>query len=642
MTQPIPFPLPEPTMDEEGRYAQVDAIFKDKADTYDNPATKDNYLTALAFYKKFLRDTNNYDDAMEADPRFYLASQWGPLALINVKQYLEQINIAGSDEYLTSSHVQGIMSAIRQTMEHAYLHQIIAQPVLNASMPPAVRETDLRTAYSPDEYDRIFAALEPGLAYAKSLLTKDAQGNFIRKAYTPTGMGKDPRLVDRTKADPKKPLIGEGWGCYQEIEGTYKPTLDNMCWYFENKMKCIPLPGTKENKQHKNFFHHAGTIHGGLKQVYRDLGVIMYMDADIVLHLLTELIAITGLNVESVLSLRRDCVQTHPLTGLPVLVYYKKRSGGDQELPIHVFDNNLKPNEVEMLQPLGQLQSQIITNTINRIRALTEDLVEKASEEDKKYLFIYQSTGQRTFGKVMCVDATTIADWTEKIVIQHDLRSDEGNPLTFTLSRFRPTRITEMVKEGYDLLDIFTATGHKSITTLMAYIDKLKTEAAFHRRIDQALTTIKDNHRMFKLHPVPVASESGAEPGNHVFKGPVCHCKHPYDPPDAVRKSGSWREGEACTYFNMCLQCDQVLITEVNLPRLFAYRREIMDSLRNGVDDIPRQGELYKRNLAILNQILRADGEGAMFTEEQLNWAMELAEENPYPVLDTFTYHGGE
>lgn len=642
MTERIPFPLPEPTFDEEGRYAQVDAIFMDKAKTFDTPSTQSNYLNGLSFYKKFLRDTDNYDETLEADPRFYLARQWGPIALANVKKYLDQTNIAGTDDYLTSSHVQGLISAIRQTMEHAFFHGIIDQPVLNVVVPQAVRETDIRTAYSSEEYDHIFDALRPDLRFIRSLVSKDDEGRFIRKPYQKTGIGCDPRVVDRKGQNPRKPLIGQGWPCYHEIGGEIKPTLDNMRWYFENEMGCAPLPGTKENnKQHKGFFAAAANIHGGLHRVYREFGVQMFVDADIVLPMLTELIAETGLNVESALSLRRDCLQNHPLTGLPILIYYKKRSGGEKELPIHVFDNHLAPDEVEELMPLGQLQSQKIRNCIDRIGALTDHLVDRMPEGGRKYLFIYQSTGNNSFGKVMRVDPTTIDDWTDKLVAKHGLKGDDGKPLTFTLSRFRPTRITEMIKAGYDLLDIFVASGHRSMTTLMAYVDKLKTESAFQKTIDKALTTIKDNHRVFKLHPLPIASSADAQPGTHVFKGPVCHCKHPYDPPEEVRKSKQWREGEACTYFNMCLRCDQVLITEANLPRLFQYRREILDSLNNGAEEIPRQGELYQKNLAILNHILRADGEGAYFTQEQLDWARELAEDREYPALDSFTYHGG-
>jgi hypothetical protein len=88
----------------------------------------------------------------------------------------------------------------------------------------------------------------------------------------------------------------------------------------------------------------------------------------------------------------------------------------------------------------------------------------------------------------------------------------------------------------------------------------------------------------------------------------------------------------------MCLPCENVLITEMNLPKLFAYRNEIMRSLNN-VNEIPRQGELYKKILMILNEILSPD---VLFPQEKLEWAAELAAEAEFEVLDTFIHQAGE
>lgn len=347
--------------------------------------------------------------------------------------------------------------------------------------------------------------------------------------------------------------------------------------------------------------------------------------------LLVELISETGLNVESVLSLRRDCFnEAHPLTGLPFLEYEKPRSGGEKELHVALFDENHR-----LSLGLKQRQSRIIANSIAAIQKLTEPLAKQASTEVAKYLFIFQPRGRTSTGGVGEVKRLTLSiaeSWTERIRKRHDLRADNGDALRFNLSRFRPTKITEMVAQGFDFFDIMAVAGHASVITTLSYIDRLKWANDFHHKIERALTSIRRNKQEYERKPLPVAITRNATPGNFIFKAPVCHCKNPYDPPEAVRRSGSYHEGEACTYFNMCLSCDNVLVTEMNLPRVVSYRSDIELALTN-VSDIPRQGELYKKTKMILDEILAP---GILFSKEAIDWATQLAQVASFEVLDSF------
>jgi hypothetical protein len=82
----------------------------------------------------------------------------------------------------------------------------------------------------------------------------------------------------------------------------------------------------------------------------------------------------------------------------------------------------------------------------------------------------------------------------------------------------------------------------------------------------------------------------------------------------------------------MCLSCENVLITEMNLPKLVAYRREISQALAN-LNEIPRLGELYKKTKMILDEILCP---GVLFTQQALDWAAQLADGEEFEVLDSF------
>ncbi len=218
------------------------------------------------------------------------------------------------------------------------------------------------------------------------------------------------------------------------------------------------------------------------------------------------------------------------------------------------------------------------------------------------------------------------------MIKEHGLRADNGDVLSFNLSRFRPTKITELVAQGYDFFDIMAIAGHSSITTTLSYIDRLKWASDFHNKIEAALTTIKSNKKEYERKPLPVAITRNATPGDFIFRAPVCHCKNPYDPPQVVRKGSNYHEGDPCSNFNMCLTCDNVLITEMNLPKHIAYRSEIVRALAN-VSEIPRQGELYKQTKMVLDQILTP---GQIFSQDALDWAAQVAEVEEFEVLDSF------
>jgi integrase len=619
-------PMPEPTLDKP--YAQVDWVFQEKMSLYEIEDSKNNYQTALHFYKRFLQETNNYNPQLADDPRFYIKDEWGAMALHKVKQWIQATNIEGTEGYLTSYTLISHFSAIRQTMEYAYEHSYIDRPVINVFMPQAVRETAIRTAFSNEEYTAIFNAISPMIQFSKSLL----------KPYRRTGRGQDPRKIKKTGFTRSGKFLGQGWACWvsSTTDDSFVPSDDNMRWYFENVMECIPLPATPENiKKHRSFLLSASNIHGGLNELYRRWGVSSFIDQDVIMPLLVKLISETGLNVESLLSLKRDCFkEAHPLTGLPYIEYEKPRSGGEKELHIILYD---KAEDGEFMA-LGQKQSQIISKTIRTILELNEPLVEVASEEDRNLLFLHKSTGNTTYGRVKPINLSVIHTWTQRIVKEHDLCGGDGKPLIFALSRFRPTKFTEMVMQGYDIFDIMTVAGHKSITTTLTYIDRLKSTNDFHRTIKRELTTIKENKRAHERRPLPIAITSDAKPGDFIFKAPVCHCKNPYSPPDVVKNSKSYHEGDACTFWNMCLQCENVLITEMNLPKLFAYRSEIRRALGN-VNQIPRQGELYKKILMILDEILSPN---VLFPQEKLDRAAELSKDTEFEVLDPFIHQAGE
>jgi hypothetical protein len=260
----------------------VDWIFQEKISLYDKRDSKDTYRTGLAFYKRFLQETNNYNPLLDGDPRFYIKDEWDVMALHKVKQWIEATNIPGTEDYLASYTVLNNFGAIRQTMEYAYEHNYIKRPVIYVRLPPGVRETSLRTAYSNEEYTAIFNTISPMIQFSRSLL----------RPYRKTGKGCDPKRVEKRGAGRGEKLLGQGWTCWAKtLDGNHLVRSDdNLRWYFENVMDCVPLPGTPEHmKKHQPFFASASSIHGGLNRLYRKWGVASLIDQDVIMPLVVKL-----------------------------------------------------------------------------------------------------------------------------------------------------------------------------------------------------------------------------------------------------------------------------------------------------------------------------------------------------------------
>lgn len=612
--------LPMPT--KENPFIQVDWIFEQKASTYDFLSTRQSYASSCVFYKKYLAQTLNYNHPPNSEFLFFIEKEWDNLALVKVKRWIEATNIEGTEDYLTSGTIAGHFSAIRRAMIYAYECGYIESLITPASVNRVVRETSTRAAFTSEEYDAIFKVITPLVKFSKGLLLP----------YKKIGFGKDPRI----RLPAREKIIGQGWACWKLSDDGKEmvPSDNNMIWYFENILNCQPIPSIRRKyEEHKSFLDSAWRFFGGINTLYRKWGVSTFTDQFVLMPLIVKLVAETGLNVESVLSLRRDCFsQEHDLTHLPCIEYYKQRSKGEKVLVLELFDGK---SEKEYLK-LGQKQSQIIASTIRTILELTQPLVELADEEDKEYLLLYQRSQATSFGKVTRMKKWVMRNWMRNIAEEYDLRDSEGKRLEFNLTRFRPTKFTELVQQGYDIFNIMGIAGHSSIITTLSYVDKLKCAEDFHLTISRELENIKKNAYEYQKIPLPVAADIQAKPGNFIFKSNnFSFCKNPYDPPSKVKRSKNYYQGDPCIYFNMCLQCKNVLITEMNLPKLAAYRNEISRTLKNGVEDMPRQGELYKKNLAILDEIFTPD---KVFPEAILNRAIQVANDVEFEVLDSFIY----
>lgn len=601
--------LPEPT--KANPYVQIEFIFMRVADTKENQNTRNNYLGAMRFYKTFLKSTNNYDNSLKTDNRFYLQKHWNEFALVNVRNYMDATNKRNNEGYLTSHTLVGYFSAIRIVFQEAISMGLFkTDAFIDVAFGQVVRETETNIAYSVLEFDQIKVALKEELNYVYKIYRKDG--------YKFTGVGEDPR---------NRP-IGDRNAKWNLIE--------NMRWYFENVLDFDPIIGISENKiNHKMYVEYAPTKYfneiGGLRGIYRLWGVTPFIDADVIMPLVIQLAIQTGLNVESLLELEIDCYEeSSPLTGVPSIKYFKRRSGGDKEM--HINTNPINDNVT--LKNFRQHQAKLIGNTIKIVLALTSDIRINLPTEIKRKLFIMQSTSQKTLGEIKQVNSSITSNWYSKFVNKYNLKSDDGRRLSFNLRRFRSTKITDMVEKGIDIFELQHEMGHSSVQTTMNYLSKNKLHISAREKVSSALNQIFENKSWAESEKPNYATDQSSNNQNVIYKGILCDCKNPFDPPEDVKKLKTYQEGQPCTRMNMCMFCNNVIIFKRDLPLIWMYKKQIEVALDRVTDQLPNQQE-YLKSLDIIYALF--DEEQSEFTKEDIEWAISVSE-NLDELVDPVTY----
>lgn len=575
-------------------FCQVAWIFERRGARVRSDSGKENYRNASKHFIDYLQNT-------VGRLPYVLKEQWNILSLVLFKNWLFAHDSLGSHSRV------GVLSAVRQTMlEAVSLGQTATPEIANATASEGYRETTMRDVYSKTELAAILEAVQ----------LEERVTNAVLAGYKPTGVGRDPQ--ERVKGiNPRhRAAHGIGWNCE-----------DNMRWYFENKMHCVPHSTVGEaGELHKRFFTATTNYHGGFPALYRKFGVSARRDELLLGPLLIRLSYLTGLNPYSLVNLKVDCLTEHPLTNTPCLSYMKLRSGGEKQLLIDLLNDKqtIDQDGAEAAElNLKREQAILVERAIKKILELTAPLRARAdtSEELKSLLFIYESSGVKTISKVFHLDVVKANKWCRNLAKAYKLKTASGATLSFNLARFRPTKLTEMAAQGKDFFEIQHVAGHKSIATTLDYIEERTLDTVAEEAISTALTTIWTNRQEFNApsttslpkKTIPIAP----------FKGLVSDCKNVFDPPRSVRLSAEYVEGAACTRYNMCLLCKNILLMQEHLPTLAHYRSQLRSAIEgNSSLDLPHI-HVYERSLAVLDQIF--DPDTSDFSEEELSEAIALS-----------------
>lgn len=568
-------------------FIQIEQLFASQSNTVPSKSGKNNYRDACIRFIEFLSE-------LYGTIPLRIMAVFDEHLLSRYRKYLQQKimsrEISSHHANTTLSSVRKALNRLTQVLDMGYIFFDINGFDTN-------RETDLKKPFTKDERFKILDAIEKGLDESRSSLIP----------YKKTGIGKNP--LDKHGA---------------RIRGL--STLENAQWLFENPLKCNPVHhNTAKSPIERAFLKIIADSDKGLMEVYNEWGVIPMVSTDILIPYLLRLAQVTGFNADSLLSLDiDDYVDCYPATSRPCLRYWKERSDGYKEYHLDLFK--------AQLNWLTSTQAKSVKGIFQEVLLLTSSIRQNIEDDAlKNRLFIYQSNSSKKHGRVSPIlgnegeNAKALGDSLARFVDKYSLKNDKGEPLTLTISRFRPTFVSEMINSGVSLREIQLMLGHSSIQTTIRYLDSLDFNSISREKLNNKLKEIHQS----TLDGQPEELTQKVESKNDAelvvtFHTPLAECKNIFDPPEFVKNLPSYTSGTPCSQYNKCLSCDNVIITAKNLPEIFAMKRDYtLLTEHTRVMDTP-YGHVIKENLELIKGII--DPELSDFSIEELEDGRRLAE----------------
>ncbi|MBX8556768.1 tyrosine-type recombinase/integrase [Pseudomonas cichorii] len=520
-----------------------------------------------------------------------------PFILPMFRSYLEQQIVVGD---LSPSAANTLVSSVRKTLTTIKnIKGYTGSDFINCQGFDADRVTDAYRPYSSAERVRISTSVNEDIEHY----------NTLAQPYQRSGIGEDP--ID--------------------AKGSLRPgcnTLENARWIFENKLGCAHVGHDQKDSEdpHVRAFLRIVSRSGiGLREIVEGWGVHYLVDAQVITPYAIKLAQVTGLNADSIKLLDVDDYEPkHPLTGRPCLRYWKERSDGEKLMHLDIFEADITW--------LTTSQSYAVAQIFEDIKALTASFRESAPPVMRDKLFIWQSSAPRSFMEIKSFATGKESALFESFAAyakRKGLLNSAGQQLSLTPSRLRPSFISELVERDVPIREIQLILGHKHIDTTLAYLDRMDFNHIARSKLDVALrelhesaAEVADNLSSSEAEAnlIDVVNLDGPQV---VFKTPLASCRNIFNPPEFIKKLSSYVPGSPCALYNMCLGCENVLLTASNLPELFAMERDYLTLKESSrIMDTP-YGRVVRENLALLDGILHSKSD---FTSEELDEGRRLSE----------------
>ncbi|MEZ8825187.1 tyrosine-type recombinase/integrase [Vibrio amylolyticus] len=522
-----------------------------------------NYYQAYNYYCEFLI-------SKEVPPDSSIEECFDAWSLRGVKEYLgERV----SEGVLSISYVNTVLSSIRMTLNRLKTIRNFDFNYLPADGFETVRDSVRYKPYSPHERKQINIMLEAELALAK----------IKSEPY---------KKIDRNRVNLDDPKI-------------------QARVIFEDDCNCIPfhwylIEPTKGQRKLGNFVHSRRL---SLVELYDEWGVLTrnLISNDLGVYIL-KIAQVLGMNLTPILELELDDYQEHhPLTNRPCLTYWKERSTGEKMVHLDLFNASF--------QWLTTSQNEFVAAVFDEVIKLTSEARKYAKDDISNRLFI------TFYKKCSVISDASMSYFYSDLVEKYQLKDDSGKPMILTISRFRPTLVSELIDAGVSIREIQYLLGHSSIYTTMKYLDILDFDRVIKDKARKAIEDIYSNTIQSIKKTPSQKRQHRYEESQIIMKTPLGGCKNIFDPPDFIKKSSFYVKGKPCSQYNKCISCENVMLTENYLPELYAMQRDYLASLESSeVIDTP-YNIVVLENLSLLDDILNP--ETSEFNKKTLTQAKE-------------------
>ena len=163
----------------------------------------------------------------------------------------------------------------------------------------------------------------------------------------------------------------------------------------------------------------------------------------------------TGMRRSELLNLEVGCVAPHLLNGYTLTMYDYKNRKQVCRMPIN----------------------DICAKAIEKLEHITDSIRQRADENIKKYLFIYEKKRRDVVGDVAVVSQNQFGDWINGtasnratgFVYRHNIRANDGEIYKIKIQQFRKTVATDMFSKNVDLKIIQEFLHHVSPETTKKY-----------------------------------------------------------------------------------------------------------------------------------------------------------------------------
>lgn len=280
-------------------------------------------------------------------------------------------------------------------------------------------------------------------------------------------------------------------------------------------------------------------------------GTFVGLDSDALVVYLLSVAIRSGANTTPLLEATRDSLREHPFMPNMMRLELVKRRGNATK-----FTNLRYSKDDDHAVSVAMDGVALLKIALQ----MTAPLVNEAKPAHKDRVWLYRSEGSSNAGSVTALNGVALTKRIESLIKRHDLRGDDGKPLSLNLSRLRKTMVNRLwALSGGDLIATAALMGHDpkvADTHYLACTQQMRENATF---VGEALPDIYDQG----LSETTRGKVISILPG----KSPTGRCKDPYNGDKAPKN------GEACDDFFSCFTCKSYAVvgSPEDLHRLFSF-----------------------------------------------------------------------